>query len=200
MALRELHSRRAGRQPRSLDRSRRGLRCRDAFQRLGHHLAQQQEDHPRDYGGNASGERRSIVAAGISGLADKLLPVCAVVVLYGHQLPQCDLRRLIFWWVKKMTRPGPRHDFLCPIRFYDPKISTCTIIRTPLPSFTFLPSEMTEPSDPNSKPRMPCTPVDFGSVAAWGLLDDCISEPDLASVTVPMVPAPEPPPPTAPGE
>ena len=58
LAVRELHARRAGRQPRALHRRGRRLRHRDAVQRLGHHLAQQQEDHPRNAGRHSPRQRR----------------------------------------------------------------------------------------------------------------------------------------------
>ena len=86
------------RQPRALHRRGRRLRHRDAVQRLGHHLAQQQENHPRNAGRHSSRQRSRPGAPGLPGLADEFLLVRAAAVLHGGAvafLQHGDLREVV---------------------------------------------------------------------------------------------------------
>ena len=82
--------RRPGRQPRAVDRRGRRLRHRDALERLGHHLAQQQEDYSRNAGWHAARQRGCHGPPGFPGVAHEFLPVGALAVFHGHQLPLRD--------------------------------------------------------------------------------------------------------------
>jgi hypothetical protein len=53
---------------------------------MGHHLAEQQEDHPWNIGRDAPGECGGSGAAGLPGLADEFLFVRAYVVLHGGRV------------------------------------------------------------------------------------------------------------------
>ena len=86
MAVREPHSGRRGRQSRTLHRSRRRIGPRDAVQRLGHHLAQQQEDHPRRSSRSPTRGRRQAGPPSLPGLANKFLFVGPHALLHGRSV------------------------------------------------------------------------------------------------------------------
>src|SRR5205814_7149739 len=94
LAVREIHPSGTGRQSCPLHRNRRRIWNHHAYERLGDHLAEQQEDYSRNPSRLAAGKRIGAGATGISGLADEFLSLRADAVFYGRQFTLHDIGRI----------------------------------------------------------------------------------------------------------